>query len=348
MNLEPHEKRKDLTRFICQELLYEFVLGKLDTERQKAMDEYLTTCRDSQHELERLRRGFVFSSQMAKTEVSPELHQALMGFEPVWMRRLAAWTAWWSRRGWKLLPYFVITGIIVLGLAVAKPWQLFTQRDVVLVETAKQEATTASPPADSKVQNNTVTPLKPDAAKEAAVAAKAIVPPVIPAVIPAVKPKAAEKPKIAEEEAEASAVTPIPSPMMVPAPAPAVVPMAAENPEATADDTPALDAPAAKSEHKWLLRGKMEVKDFDVAAAAIREKITFLDGKVIGTVALGSQRKKGEAYFHFSLPESKQDEFETYLKNFGPVRFGKEADKRGMPEGENHIILTVKDGSPHE
>jgi hypothetical protein len=37
-----------LTRFLCQELLYEHVTGKLDPRRSQEVVEYLKGCHDSQ------------------------------------------------------------------------------------------------------------------------------------------------------------------------------------------------------------------------------------------------------------------------------------------------------------
>jgi len=156
----------------------------------------------------------------------------------------------------------------------------------------------------------------------------AIVPPVIPPVAKKDKPALV----VGEEASEAAASAPK-------AAEPVATGVSAEAP--APPETP-------KATHRDLLRAKMEVTDFNAVWPAIREKVNSLEGKVIGTIELGSQRKKGEAYFHFSLPESKQKEFEDYLKTFGPVRFVKQADKREMQEGENHIILTVKDVSPNE
>lgn len=329
---QPEEKHKAVTRFICQELLYEFVLGRLDPERQKAMDLYLSSDRDSQHELERLRRGFVFASQMSKSQMSGALRAALLGFEPVWKRRLTQWTTWFSRRGWKLLPYLVLAGILVLGVAVIKPWTYFTQHEVILVEDDKAPGTPAALPADvaAKVQTtNKDTPL---------------VPPVTPQ--PAVKK--AERPSLeTPPENEIS----LPSPLPLPTPIVKAVDLSASV-EPTAATTATAESPekTPKSvEHFWSYRGRLELGgDYEIAVAAIREKINSLEGQVVGTIGLGVQRKQGEAYFNFSLPESKQQDFEDFLKNFSRVQFRKHSDKQGMPEGQNHIILTVKDVSPHE
>jgi hypothetical protein len=254
----------------------------------------------------------------------------------------------------------------------------------VLIEEAKHEPNPTPPPANSTVQNNDVTPVKPEERVE-----KKAAPPIVPAVIPApaakkkpaliaeesgdllakdpsAVPSAALKPEIKPEvkaeikpevEPELKAM-PRPSPLALPEPAPAAAvsaPLAAPAaPKLEAEATaPGVQAdlgpePAKPVVKNIVYRGRIETADFDISIPPIREKISVLGGEVIGAGELGAQRKKGEAYFHFSLPESKQQELEDYLKNFGPVRFDKQADKRVMPDGQIHIILTVKDVSPHE
>lgn len=67
-----------------------------------------------------------------------------------------------------------------------------------------------------------------------------------------------------------------------------------------------------------------------------------------GGKELGWLRRKDEAYFHFSLPESNRAELELFLNTFGTVQFSDEHHPRVMPKGQIRIILTVKDGSTDE
>jgi len=293
-----------MTKFICQELLYEFATGNLDLERQKALDIHLTGCRESQRELEKLKAGFQFTARLAKVEVSSNLKAALLGFEPSWKRNLRQWTLFWSLHGWKALPYAVLAVVIVLTVLVFKPWTTAGQKEVVLVETAKQEADRTPPPDDVKVENPAVTPVVPKVESSEAVKA--------------------DKPSLVTTH-EAAVAKPAPTPTPPPPP-----------------------SPLASAEKGILFRAEIEVGNFAEATSQIREKITALDGKPAGQEELGVEREKGTASFHFSLPESNRAELEEFLKTFGPVRFKQEAHPRVMPDGEIHIILTIKDGSPNE
>ena len=296
-----------MTRFICQELLYEFATGRLDAERQKDMDSYLTGCRDSQRELERLKKGLRFARQCQQLRVTEELLQALNGFEPQWKRRLHSGTEWLSSFSWKALPYAFLLGALTLGLVVSKPWRQMLRPETTLVEQIKTEPDMFPPVKDVKV-----------AVPEFAGATKA--PDVTPAPAPAVAPPAPQP--AAKVEAKAAPVKAEPQ----------------EAPEAPSS----VEEKAALSPQRSLTRGEMEVSDFNNSAKVIREKIIALGGKAAGNVELGWQRNKGESYFHFSLPESNQQELEVFLKTFGPVRFVREPHPRVMPEGQIRIILTIK------
>jgi len=326
-----------MTRFICQELLYEFVSGNLDLERQKAVDVYLGTCRESQHELERLKRGLHFSQLMSRVHASPDLHAALLGFEPGWKRRLSQWTKWWSDRGWRALPYAFVIATLVMGMIVFKPWQIFTQKEMTLVEQQKTGDIAIQQPSNPAGKDMKAAPAESEGEGEEG--GGTIEP---DSSIPAVPPPE-PAPAAAAAAPQAETVAAKPSPLIAPEKAAASEKLAA--PAAPAADKP---AEAIDPERKAVYRGHFEVKDFAIVVDAIKNKIPELDGKQIGGTAFGTIRADGQAYFRFSIPQSNREDFETFLKTFGPVQFSKATDKRVMPEGENQIILTVKDGDPHE
>lgn len=261
-----------MSKFICQELLYEFATGNLDLERQKTLDAHLTGCRESQRELEKLKAGFHFTARLSKVSVSPDLRAALLGFEPAWKRNLREWTLWWSNYGWKALPYVVLIAVIVLSASILKPWTYVNQKEVVILDVPKTKAEVIPPPLDVKVEPSITTP----------------------SVI---------------EKKE------------------------------TPDDPPV---------RAFLLRGEMRLKDLATHVSPITEKISALGGKVVGKQELGKIGENGAALFNFSIPESNRAELETYLKTFGPVQFKQEPHPRVMPDGEIHLILTLKDGGTDE
>jgi hypothetical protein len=308
LNLESDYTRKKLTKFLCQELLFEYVTHNLDQAREKEVTDYLATCRDSQRELDNLNKGLRFAQLGGKVTVSPALLHALENFEPRWQKSVRAWTMWSSQRGWKTLPYVALASVLILGILVARPWARQPNNDVTLAEQLKQEPDML-PPAPAPVAPAATAPSAPAAAVIA---------------VPTAAPNVAAAPNIAPK----APAPPKPAPLAVPDP----------QPEKAAEEA---DVDMGRG---YLFRTIVQVQDFQNSWPAIRDKVGALGGKVAGNVELGWLRKSGEAYFHFTLPESNLKEFEIFLGTFGPVQFSKDRHPRVMPEGQIRIIMSVKDG----
>lgn len=330
------------------ELLYEYVSGNLDKTRKRDVEEYLPTCRDSQRELENLKKGIAYTESVASIRVSPALSQALAGFEPAWKKRLRAWSLWSSQRGWKTLPYVFLFMACTLGLYVTKPWQK-ESRHVILAEQKHTE-----PVVDGKLSS-------PQVAQATGMPALTGTPvPLVTNAVMAPPPQPVPQPMAQPAGEPVAALPPVP-------PVPPVQ-TAAASAEAGSQDLSnefSLKAPSTRKAEEakaddekkdlgpgsgkgQILRGQLEVSGFDSAWPAIRDKIITLNGKAAGNVELGWLRRPNESYFHFSLPESNYEELRSFLKTFGPVRISKERHPRVMPEGQVRIILTVKDGGQNE
>lgn len=345
MNVESDYTRKKLTKFLCQELLYEFVTHNLDHAREKEVTDYLETCRDSQRELDNLSKGLRFALIGAKVRVSPTLLHALENFEPRWKRKLRVWTLWSSRRGWRALPYVFMVAVLATGIMVVRPWVTAPSEDITLAEQLKQEPDMLPQPAGAvpEVKPPPVEPLvmKPEETPATAEAATEPVPEIQfnfaelnDAVMRDLLPmSAAFKPEMLLAKVEP------------PPPAQAVADAGtAADPAPTAEtksSTPAVEEAMGRG---YLFRTVMQVQDFQNSWPAIRDKIVALGGKVAGNVELGWLRRPDEAYFHFTLPESNMNELEIFLATFGPVQFSKDRHPRVMPEGQIRIIMSVKDG----
>lgn len=360
MNLEHEVKQKKLTRFLCQELMYEYVRGALDEKRARQMDEYIAGCRDSQRELERLKRGLEYTARAAQTRVSPALREALLNFEPHWQKQLRAWTLWSSQRGWRFLPYIFVLLTIGTGLWVFKPWQPTVRDDMILAEQLKAEPDMVAP--------STVPQISPTETPEQKAADAGKASPEMPAVAaeqPSVPPIAAVKvdTRLAQQDHAAAAgpldlnlakSASVTAPVMptatatAMAPTPPVPTVVAPKAKVVSEDSSDDRTPVPATARGFIMRGDVGVADFSNSWPAIRDKILALGGKVAGNVELGWLRRPDQSYFHFSLPESNFSELELFLGTFGPVRFVKERNPRVMPEGQIRIILTVKDAITNE
>ena len=122
MSLERLPRHRRLTRFLCQEMLYEFADDRLDERRRVDVETFLADDRDSQRELENLRKGLRYAASLSRLELTPGLSEALKAFEPRWKVRLQAWTLWSSKRGWQVLPYAVIALALSLVTLSYRSW----------------------------------------------------------------------------------------------------------------------------------------------------------------------------------------------------------------------------------
>jgi len=317
LNPELEVKQKKLTRFLCQELMYEYAQGRLSPQREKQMSDYIAGCRDSQRELERLKRGLAYAQKASGARVSPAMREALLSFEPQWQKQLRVWTLWSSQRGWRMLPYIFVVLTLALGLFVTKPWEKIESTDILLAEQLKAEPDMIAPPTGDQPVSE----------------------------VPLAPPLIAASP-------QPSPLTPAPSVSVTP-PMPSVVKVASAPPAKTRapevrEDTADDKAPAPGASRGFIMRGEIDVPDFSNTWPMIRDKIVAMGGKVAGSVEMGWLRRADQSYFHFTLSESNYAELELFLGTFGPVRFSKERHPRVMPDGQIRIILTVKDAMTDE
>jgi hypothetical protein len=332
LNPEAENKNKRMTRFICFELMYEFVSGKLDSRRAQEMKDYIKEDREAQRELERLARAFDYCERSHDIRLGENLHEALLRFEPGWQKYLREISMWSSQRGWRLLPYIFIALTMSVGVVIWKPWKAADRSDIILAEQLRVEPDMLPPP-----------PSLPAATSAPVVVTQAA--PVVPSASPGTVPQPATTPV----PAATAPATPAPPPTALqPLAPPATVVTQAQTVEPSAEDAAdrKLDAPSVGRGE--LTRGEIEVSDFQNSWPAIKDKIIALGGKAAGSVELGWLKRPDQSYFHMSLPESNFSELELFLATFGPVRFSKERHPRVMPDAQIRIILTVKDAATYE
>lgn len=319
-------KHKQLTSFLCQELLYEHVTGALDPAKQLAVDDHISGCHESQRELQKLKAGVHYCQVAQTVSISKELSEALINFEPQWKKRFREWSVWSSERGWRALPYLFVAISLALGLYITKPWNKEIHREVILAEQLRKEP-------------DMLPPNSPELEALAGHVAK-------PKQTPETEKLNTPAPTIVvEAETKPSEAEPQTPPTQPKDKAPVV---AVNNPKPV---TTAIDEEGKIHNHEpkgYIFRGVIQVSDFSNTWPVVREKIVALGGRVAGNVELGWLRKPTQSYFHFVLPEKNQAELELFLSTFGQVRFNRERHPRVMPEGEVRIILTVKDGATNE
>src|SRR6185312_6421908 len=63
-------KPRQLSRFMCQELLYEYMIQSLDEERQRAVEQHLSYASDLQQELKLMHMADDYCARLAQTHIS--------------------------------------------------------------------------------------------------------------------------------------------------------------------------------------------------------------------------------------------------------------------------------------
>ena len=346
MSLENEDRNVRMTRFLAQELLYDYNEGLLDERRAGEMRDFLKDDRETQRELDQLKRALQYSALAASVETSPGLHRALVNFEPQWQKRLQSWTLWSYQRGWRYLPYIFVAVTAVLGIVVIRPWQRSVRQEVTLAEQVKKEPDllpkTVDTSAPAVAVANSVPQVAPVQTEKLETVADAR-----PSLLPAPQP-VAKNPEVMRPLAPVNPIE-LPPPHKPLEPGTAVTPKeVTHNQKLTEAARNEENEPATSNMRGSLTRGTMVVSDFHDSWPAIRDKIEALGGAPAGNVELGWLRTPKESYFHFSLPESNYKELQLFLSTFSPVRFTAERHPRVMPKGQIRIILTVKDDASDE
>ncbi len=309
------KKKRHLSRFLAQELLFDYVKGGLDRDRREALETYLPTCSETQRQLHNLKMGLEICEQLQKLQVSAISIENIANVKSPLQKIMDILrpSQWPEYLRWGVEA--VLVASCLAGLILFVPWQKVSgflpkrPSDITLVEIKKQ-------------------PNAPFAEPHATEPAKPAVEPAPPA------PALADNPPDESETKHASDTT--------------------ENQKESteADNTHKAPGPleedtqvAHQGPMKGLLyRAFMAADDSTDITPQIRDIITDLGGQKAGKVELG-WKKPGGSYYHFTLPENSFEELQERLKALGPVRIAKEPHSRVMPAGKIRIILWVEEKS---
>jgi outer membrane biosynthesis protein TonB len=214
-----------LTRFFCQELLYDYLQGRLTPERATEVAEFLKTDEVCREDLEHLKRAIGFCEKLARIETPVAWMERWQNLPPALAKRITDWEMKLVSKVWNALPYVVVVLVTGLGLWIFKPWKTFYNREVVVwtaapihheeVKTAAVDAPTPAAVVEVKAKKDDATavlqatpnaiaqlPPKEEVAKEPVKAAPTPAPPElkpaeekVAAVVPVPKPKPKPKAK---------------------------------------------------------------------------------------------------------------------------------------------------------
>lgn len=90
-----------------------------------------------------------------------------------------------------------------------------------------------------------------------------------------------------------------------------------------------------------LFRGNLSAGNLDEATGSLVQFISERGGAKAGDVPLGWRRGAG-SYFHFTLAEEHLQEFSSKASGLGTFRMQRERHERVMPQGTVRVIVTVE------
>jgi len=321
-------RKRKLSRFLCQELFYDYIEGQLDDDREKAMADFLKSNKDVKNELAAIQNGFDYSKRLSEIAVSDAVVENIRNYKSglEYLIDRLAWKRWPDTLRWGI-EAVAISAVVALAFTIipVKSLKIFLPSQdpqVVLTEVA-----------GSHDQMHVVTPDDIDEESET---------PVPPRQLPTPAPTALENtmaPTLAPPSI--AAMKPVPKTEQNLA---AGDDAREESEENIGGETLPKEATARRRPQGFVYRAFMSSQALEATTGQVREFIEIFGGERAGKVELGWRKPTG-SYFHFSMPDSNYEQLLGQLRNLGPVRIYKDPHWRVMPEGRIRIILFVEDVS---
>lgn len=304
-------RKRNLSEFMCIEMLYDYKSGKLDPLRYQAVEEGLQSSPRVREELKKLSIGISYCEKLKNISVSEPLVDLILD-QPKPTEKVFSKLKWGSFPQPVRWALEAVVVAVAIALFVTQVPNLFkgeeSVRDSLLVKKFDIKPPDAEVIAETEVSTDKAVQAPVETKPEAVIASKEI--PVL------LRPPLEE---IKKPEVVAAAPTM--------APAPAV--------------TPVAEKPVAKKGNAYVYRMTMYVDDVDTVTPEIAALISGLGGEKAGEVELG-WRRKGGSYFHFSVPMANSPTLQTGLKKYAPFNIVKSAHPRVMPEDTERYILWVE------
>ncbi len=343
MELIIGKKERKLTKFLCREMIYDYLKGSLDEDRRRAVEKYLSQDEDLREEVERLQSAINYCQELSGAQLSQDF------FEEV-SEKNSKLSDWLVALSWGKLPdpvkwvlEAVVIAVIVAGFSIYVPWEnLFRSfpRDkapmVVEIEPALEVAKEDSIQLEQESRESidvagglveTKASQTNQAGFESSQDSSRVQKPSVAETLVSTDPVDLEDVKHGELRGSG------------------------EQHEEHGEE---LEEAAAPTKKRPILVGKkealkgvlfrafMKLDDIERHTEEFREKILSLGGEKAGEVQVGWRKPDG-SYFHFSLDEENLEPLKQFMSEYGPVRFYKDPHWRVMPEGKIRMILWVED-----
>jgi hypothetical protein len=305
--------QRQISEFVGQELLYDFVTDNLDAERKAAIAKLVAESDSLQSDIKKIKNGLQYCQILAETTVAETLIGNIKTpstyFHVLLQKmRIDEWPV-----GIRLGVEVLIVAALVITSALLVPWhkianlQLSTSKEIVIAEVGHEVAKNKGEISGPKTEEK---PLYQDEGAPSYPAGPSTSTTVSVATKKASESKPKALPTTTLEEVAASAVETESSP--------------------------------PTSGQGYLYRGSIAVANLPVTTTKFVEKIAEMGGRKAGEVPLGWKKGNG-TYFHFTIPEKQLDTIEKFMNGYGHLKISKEKHPRVMPEGIVRIIITVEE-----
>lgn len=332
--LSQYKKRK-VSSFLAQEMLYDYLMNRLDSERRTAVEAELKNNLENQKSLAQMKQALNYIEKINRVEVSPEFLEDMTdssNYISILLKK-TQFDKWPSGVKWSIEALVVLFGIVLFLVVV--PWDqalkmtlLPKDKEVILAEITKD-------PSEGKNINlaeveKKETPQFQDDEKKTPPEVLTEKQDVAAVVVKNETKENKNEPLQAQTTAATQNVT-VKTPEKTPAPAPK-------------ESTDAAVGAAEDSEKKsagFLYRGQLQVTNVEMNSPKITEKIIELGGRKAGEVDIGWKKSDTTYYYHFTLPEAKYSELIAFLSEYAKTELTKEKHPRVMPDGIIRLIITL-------
>ncbi len=376
--------KRQLTPFLCQQMLYEYATERLDLERKTDMDIFLATDPASQRELTAVRQGLHYAEQLSQVEISPELMQRLSSAENFlsFIHRAFEWDEWPETLRWSVSALAI--SVLVAGVVTVIPWKKLSQISRQQRTSIELAQIPQAPKADLAVVETNVPDLhdgeiQPDSELAASEENETsgdehddgsgfVVPTdgdssLPPAGVPIISGRqiprestpaagASQQKGVAPTNDVVEEITSDTVENYVVGAVPGPMKQAAPSPGKRANETTtaaaAVDNATVSRGTKtrgFVYRAFMNLSNLESVTTQITQGLIDLGSQKAGEVPLGWRRGTG-SYFHFTAPEANEQKVLDLLRAYGPVRFSKDPHPRQMPIGQIRFILWIEPTMP--
>lgn len=351
-----------LTAFICRELVYDYLTGKLDGQRRQAFQDFLQEDRDLQRKLDRAKHGLRYVGELKKVELSEELlrylsekHNFDFALPPAaevmpkliakneakksrsWSFSLPLPSYPWLRRGGEALLLaslvFVVVSYLPQGLFDLQ--QSSTDKAIILGDEASlRDSSLALQNPNSTPQNFLSRPKSSSASEttdeNALVAILSSDSAAKLEATPETMDKALSK---ASAKASTQGAVPVSKPVTTAAVAKA---------DPTGVTKTELEDEAPVTQKFYLYRSIVYVADMDGAAESLLKYLEKVGATKAGQVKLGWEKDRSR-YFHFHMDEKNKEPMLEVLRNFAPsIQLGRYDHWRKTPPGQIRAIVEIR------